>query len=96
MLNDHFKILFRTFMVLYFLCFATCRSSLRYYHDITYNISFSEMDKTALRGGNRISIVRFLSKSSNQADIISSVFSDNLLFFFPHKRYQGNDFKSFR
>ncbi|EMN11493.1 lipoprotein [Leptospira borgpetersenii] len=89
MLNDHFKILFRTFTVLYFLCFATCRSSLRYYHDITYNISFSEMDKTALKGGNRISIVRFLSKSSNQADIISSVFSDNLLFFFHTNGIKG-------
>ncbi|WP_078126037.1 lipoprotein [Leptospira alexanderi] len=81
MLNDHFQILLRTFTAFCFLCFGTCRPSLRYYHDITYNVSFSEMDKTALKGGNRISIVRFLSKSSNQADIISSVFSDNLLFF---------------
>ncbi|MDV6234463.1 lipoprotein [Leptospira ellisii] len=66
-----------------------CTQSMRLYHDLTYTITLSEVDSSALVSGSQIGIVRFLSKSSNQPDIISSVFSDNLLFFLHKNGLKG-------
>ncbi|WP_246057459.1 lipoprotein [Leptospira gomenensis] len=66
-----------------------CTQSMRLYHDLTYTITLSEVDSSALVSGSQFGIVRFLSKASNQPDIISSVFSDNLLFFLHKNGLKG-------
>lgn len=91
MFNLHFGF-YRSFFLVFIPSFIgfNCLPSIRLYHDLTYGITLSEIDSTSLvSSGNKVTIVRFLSKSSNQPDIISSVFSDNLLFFMHANGFKG-------
>ncbi|EQA38251.1 hypothetical protein LEP1GSC047_0074 [Leptospira inadai serovar Lyme str. 10] len=82
------KLIYYFFIFPSFSVFLNCSSLFGIYFSATSTIRSTPVDGKSLVAGERILVLRFVSKSANQPSVSSSLFSDNLTLFLEMEGFQ--------